>query len=164
MTRQAKLLMEKMEVQAKFPYLVEITYIYNDDTEQNPHRDILRYANSDDDIVFEGNTYSAGFFKMTLPESTSSGFSDASITISAIDQTWIEKIRSSERRSIIRFIATIEHYDNQTVVEPIEEMEFTLSNAQVEETTIKCTLKFDDISDIKVPYDICNDRVCPALV
>ena len=119
MTRQAKLLLEKMEIQAKFPYLVEITYIYNDDTEQNPHRDILRYANTDEDVTFEGHTFSAGFFKMTLPEQTTSGFTDATITISAVDQEWIGKVRSSDKRSTIRFVATIEHYENGTTIEPI---------------------------------------------
>ena len=164
MTRQAKLLMEKMEIQAKFPYLIEVTYVYNDDTEENPHRDILRYANTDEDVTFEQNTYTAGFFKVSLPEKTTSGFTDASLTISNVDQEWVGKIRSTNKRSFIRFIATIEHYENGTQVEPIEDMEFTLTNATVNETTIQWTMKFDDKFDIKVPYDKCNDRVCPALV
>ena len=164
MTRTAKLLMEKLEIQAKFPYLIEVTYKYNDDTEENPHRDILRYANTDEDVTFEGQTFSAGFFKVSLPEKTSSGFTDASITISNIDQLWIAKIRGTNKRATIRFIATIEHYDSGTVIEPIEDMEFVLTNASVNETTIQWTMKFDDLFDIKVPYDECNDRVCPALV
>ena len=85
------------------------------------------------------------------------------MTISNVDQSIIEKIRSSSKRSKIRFIATIEHYENGTTIEPIEDMEFTLTNATANETTIQWAMKFD-IFDIKVPYDVCNDRVCPALV
>ena len=159
MTRTAKLLMEKMEIQAKFPYLIEVTYNKNDGTSE-----VLRYANTDEDVTFEGHTFSAGFFKVSLPEQTTSGFTDASITISAVDQEWVNKIRSSNVRSTIRFVATIEHYENGTSIEPIEDMEFVLTNASLNETTIQWTMKFDDLFDIQVPYDECNDRVCPALV
>lgn len=159
MTRTAKLLMEKMEIQAKFPYLIEVTYNKNNGTSE-----ILRFANTDEDVTFEGHTFTAGFFRLTLPERTTSGFTDASITISAVDQTWVERIRTSNKRSTIRFIAVIEHYENGTTIEPIEDMEFVLTNANITETTIQWTMKFDDLFDIKVPYDECNDRVCPALV
>ena len=151
--------MEKLAIQAKFPYLIEVTYVKQDGTEE-----ILRYANTDEDVTYDGETYTAGFFKMSLPEKTNSGFTDASITISNIDQVWVGKIRSSNKRSKLRFIATIEHYESGTTIEPIEDMEFTLTNASIDETTIQWTLKFDDLFDIKVPYDVCNDRVCPALV
>ena len=159
MTRTAKLLMEKMEVQAKFPYLLEVTYYDN-----QGNSEIYRYVNSDEDKTFEGNTYSAGFFKLSLPERNSSGFSDASITFSAIDQEWVQKIRSTNQRCKVRFVAVIEYYSGQETIEPIEDMEFILTNAIVKESVIQFTIKFDDLLDLKVPYDECNDRVCPALV
>ena len=167
MDRKAKLLMEKMEVQAKFPYLIEITYRHQDDTTE-----VLRYANTDEDINFTEiingvavtHTFTAGFFKLNLPERTSSGMADAIIYISAIDQTWIEKIRSSDKRSTIRFVGAIDYYDGQRKVEPIEDMEFTLTNADANELTIQWSMKFDVLADVKVPYDVCDDRVCPALV
>ena len=167
LSRKAKLLMEKMEIQAKFPYLIEIT-----NYPQSGQSEKLRYANTDEDVLFTEivngeevtNTFQAGFFKVTLPEQTTSGFTNATLTISNIDQSWIAKIRSTYKRAKIRFLATIEHYEEGTVVEPIEDMEFALTNATANETTIQWTMLFDDLSDIKVPYDICNDRICPALV
>ena len=171
--RKAKLEMEKTLTMAKFPYLIEITYVYNDDTEEQPHRDILRYANSDEDIDYtetvDGqsvtHTFSAGYFSLKLPQVTQSGFSDAKLTISAIDYSWIEKIRASQKRSKIRFIAVID-YDNNgnRSVEPIEDMEFVLTNATSDGTSIQWTMKFDDLMEIQVPYEECDDRVCPALV
>ena len=165
LTRKAKVEMEKTLTRAKFPYLIEITYIYNDDTPSSPHRDILRYANSDEDITYEGNTFSAGYFTMQLPQKTSSGFSDAKINISAIDYTWIEKIRGTNKRSLIRFIAVIDYDDDGTqTIEAIEDMSFVLTNATTDGTAIQWTMKFDDLMEIQVPYEDCNDRVCPALV
>ena len=168
MNRKAKLEMEKTLTRAMFPYLIEITYVHNDNTEE-----VLRYANSDFDIDFteevdgveETNTFSAGYFSMQLPQKTQSGFTDAKITISAIDYSWIQRIRSSNKRSRIRFVAVIDYKDNGTEkVEPIEDMEFILTNATTDGTAIQWTMKFDDKMDIQIPFDECNDRVCPALV
>lgn len=165
LSRKAKLEMEKTLTRAKFPYLIEITYIYNDDTEANPHRDILRYVNADNDVTFENNTFSAGYFSVKPPQKTQKGFTDASISISAIDQTWIERVRSTNKRAKIRFVATISYVENSTeVIEPIEDMEFTLTNASTDGAVLNFTMKFDELLDIKVPYEECNDRVCPALV
>ena len=167
MTPKAQALMEKMRVQAKFPYLIEVTYIDNQGEEE-----ILRYANSDEDKEFteiiDGeevtNTFSAGYFSITPPERNTTGFSDAKITISAIDQTWINRIRSTSKRAKIRFIAVIDYDDNGEVIEPIEDMEFTLTNASSTETAIQFTMKFDELLEVKVPSDECNELVCPALV
>ena len=151
--------MEKMVIQAKFPYLIEITY-----TDNEGNVGIYRYANTDEDVAFEEHTFLAGFFKISLPEQTSTGFTDASISISSVDQFWVDKIRSTKVRATIRFVATIEYNNGSDVIEPIEDMEFILTNAVVNETIIQWTMKFDDLFDIKVPYDVCNDRVCPGLV
>ena len=157
MTRQQKLEMEKTLTRAKFPYLIEITYYRNDNTTE-----IFRFANSDEDKTFEGNTFSAGYFSMQLPQKSQSGFTDAKINISAIDHSWIERIRNADKkkRSKIRFIAVIEYNS----IEPIEDMEFTLTNATSDGEVIQWTMKFDELSEVQVPLDICDDRICPALV
>lgn len=165
LSRQAKLEMEKTVTRAKFPYLIEITYRYSDDTESNPHRDILRYANADENKTFQGQTYNAGYFTVQPPQKTQKGFSDARIGISAIDQSWIERVRNTDKRATIRFVATIEYDSNGTeVIEPIEDMSFVLTNATTDGTVLNFTMKFDELLDIKIPYEECNDRVCPALV
>lgn len=162
--------MEKTLTRAKFPYLIEITYFRNNNTTE-----VFRYANSDEDIDFtetiEGvettNTFSAGYFTMQLPQKTSSGFTDAKISISAIDHSWIERIRNADKkkRSKIRFVAVIQYDDDgEEAVEPIEDMEFILTNATSDGQIIQWTMKFDENLEIQIPFDECNDRVCPALV
>lgn len=162
LTKRAKLEMEKTLTRAKFPYLIEITYYRNDNTTET-----YRYANSDYDITFENHTFSAGYFSIQRPQRTAVGFTDAKITISAIDHSWIEKIRNAnnKKRSLIRFIAVIDYDENGTqVVEPIEDLEFILTNAASDGQLIQWTMKFDENMEIQVPFDECNDRVCPALV
>ena len=154
--------MERTLTRAKFPYLIEITYYRNNNTTE-----VFRYANSDTDMTFENHTFNAGYFKIQRPQRTTSGFTDAKITISALDQAWIERIRNADKkqRSEIRFVAVIDYDNNGTrTIEPIEDMEFILTNATADEKAIQWNMKFDEKMEIQVPFDECNDRVCPALV
>ena len=162
LSRRAKIEMERTLTRAKFPYLIEITYFKNDNTNQ-----VFRYANSDTDMTFESHTFSAGYFNIQRPQRTTSGFTDAKLSITAIDHTWIERIRNADKkkRSKIRFVASID-YDNSgtRTIEAIEDMEFILTNATSDGQIIQWTMKFDENLEIQVPFDECNDRVCPALV
>lgn len=162
LTKRAKLEMEKTLTRAKFPYLIEITYYKNDNTTE-----VYRYANSDYDMTFENHTFIAGYFKIQRPQRTTSGFTDAKLSISAIDHSWIERIRNAnkKKRSKIRFVAVIDYDENGTQhIEPIEDLEFILTNASSDGQIIQWTMKFDENMEIQVPFDECNDRVCPALV
>lgn len=149
----------RMETQAKFPYLIEIT---------TPDGEVYRYANSDEDIEYEengvSNTYESAYFKVTPPEKTTTGFKDARLTISAIDQFWIEKIRSTNKRSKIRFLAVIVYEENgDKYVEPTEDVTMTLTNATWNETAIEWTMKYDDSMDILMPCTKMTASTYPAL-
>lgn len=152
--------MMKMETFAKFPYLIEITHYLNDGTEN-----IYRYANSDENIEFEGNVFNAGYFKITPPERSSNYISDAKLTISAVDQTWIQKIRETQKRAKVRFVAVIQYDDENGVeaVEPIEDIEFELTKANWNETEIQWVMEFDNLMDINVPIDEMTSLNCPQL-
>lgn len=154
----AKQQMLRMETQAMFPYLVEITV--PNDTEN----EIYRYANTSEDVIFEDNTYTASCFKITPPEKTESTIKDAKITISAIDNFWIEKIRETSTRCSIRFVAIIQYEkDNSKYIEKIDDINFMLTNASWTESTIEWTMKFDDRLDVKVPCQKLSSFICPAL-
>lgn len=150
----------KMETFSKFPYLIEITRFGNDD-----ELEVYRYANSDEDIVFEGNIYEAGYFSITPSERDEKGISDAKITISCIDQQWIDKIRSTQKRSKVRFVALIQYTDSNNVesVEAIEDIEYELTKATWNESEIQWTMEFDNLLDINVPIDIMGSLNCPQL-
>lgn len=157
----------KMETYAKFPYLIEITYIHNDNTEE-----IFRFANSNEDIVFTEiengkvveKTFTAGFFTITPPERNGNEITDAKITISAVDQEWIQKIRNSNKRSKIRFLAVIQYKENNIEsVEPIEDLEFELAQANWNETEIQWTMEYDTLQDVLIPLDEMDSYNCPQL-
>lgn len=151
--------MIRMETHAKFPYLIKVEYIKNDNTSE-----FFYYANSDTDIEFRGNTYLASVFSIQPPEKKADSISNAKLIISAIDQTWIQRIRESDKRSKVTFIATIEYEDNGSLaVESIEEEEFELSVSQWNETEISFNMEFDPLADIQCPIDEINIFNTPAL-
>lgn len=162
-TEKAQLEMVRMQTRAKFPYLIKIT---------TPDNQIFRYANSVNNIEFEYETYEASYFKLEPPEQTENGIKDARITISSIDQVWIEKIRKYQDRSLIRFVAVIQR-DEQEIsgithkvieyVEKLDDITFKLTNATWNETTIQWTMKFDDFMEIKMPCQKLTQFIAPAL-
>lgn len=165
LTALAKQKMLRMETYAKFPYLIEITRLADDGTET-----VYRYANCMEDVEYTENeevkTFHAGYFEIEPPEKKKEGFSDARLTISAIDteHNWIGLIRSTSKRAKLRFVAVIEHQNNGAkIIEPIEDYEFMLTSASWTETTIQWTMKFDDLMDIQIPCDEVTIHNTPAL-
>lgn len=155
MTNRAKLEMLRMETQAKYPYLIEIT---------TPDGTVYRYANCDSDKVLNDNTYEAAFFIPNPPEVKDGEVSDASITISAIDMNWIARIRENEERSTIKFIAAISYDENgNEVIEELEARTFTLTVTDWTQRTIDWQMVFDLLSEIQMPVDDCNKFICPGV-
>ena len=153
MTNYAKNQIAKMETRAKFPYLIEIT------SENQKYY----YANCDENVVYDGHTYLASFFKVSLPDKTQNGFSDAKLSISAVDQQWIVRTRQTDERAKVKFVATINYVANsQQVVEPIEELEFMISLASWTPSTIEWTMKFDELMELQYCAEV-TGIICPAL-
>ena len=157
-SRKAELEMRMMETQARFPYLI---HIHNDD-----YGDFY-YANSSTAIRYGGVTYSPSWFRFSPPERSESSIGSASITISALPDeqgsSWIEKIRGTQRRSVIDIVALIVYDDSGTAVcEAVESMRFELTGASWNDETITWQMVFDDNMNILVPCDICTASVTPG--
>lgn len=149
---KTKKALQRATIQAQFPFLIEIT---------NEDLGTFYYANCDEDISYEGKTFKACYFELSPPQQTSTTIGNASISISSVDQEWIAKIRSTAKRSRLRFISTIVYdEDGQRYVEPIEDMEFMLTKATWTETTIEWSMEFDDKMDIIMPCDIADSWSC----
>lgn len=156
MTGASKTEMLRMMTQASFPYLIEIT---------TPDGNVYRYANSDSDKTFGGNTYEAAFFKPNPPEIKNGEVSEASITISAIDLEWIARIRGTQERSEIKFVAAISRNESGSeVVEEIAQRTYTLTVTDWNRLTIDWRMVFDPLIEEQIPVDECNQFVCPANV
>ena len=150
-------LLVQNDVPASFPFLIEI-WKPSDPTS------IERYVNASEDKEFEEHVFTASSFSIQPPERTESGVKDATITLSTIDQTWIEKVRTTQERYKIRFVAVIDYDNNGTeTIEPLDDIIFTLTNATWQETTLQFTMKFDEGMSINVPCQKLDQFVAPAL-
>lgn len=160
MTNIAKQKLLRLETLAKFPYLIDVTYYDAENNKITEH-----YANCDDDITYNDIVYTASYFQIKPPSRTNTSISDGKLTISAIDQTWIQKIRNCQKRAKIRFLACIVYDDNNSVetIEPIDDVVFTLTKCTWNDTTISWTMLFDDRMNLQVPCDVATIQKVPAL-
>jgi hypothetical protein len=140
--------------QAKFPYLIEIT-----DVEGGP----FHYANSDQDIDYDNQTYLSAVFSIKPPDRDGSKIGDAQLTISAVDQQWIQKIRSTQKPAKLHFIAAIVYKEDGTLhTEKLDENSFTLRMASWNEIAITWNMVFDENMAILLPAEDCTVLTCPG--
>lgn len=162
---QIQNLLVQNDVPASFPFLIEIW-------KPSDPSNIERYVNASEDKEFteevdgvdETHTFTASYFTVQPPEKNESGVKDATITLSTIDQTWIERVRTTQERYKIRFVAVIDYDESGTeTIEPLDDITFTLTNATWAESTIQFTMKFDEGMSINVPCQKLDQFVAPAL-
>lgn len=154
MTDRAKAELFKMRTRARFPFLL---HVHNDDLGD------FRFANADESKTFEGEVYEAAFFTVDPPERTESSVGNARLTISAVDGEWIERIRTTQKRSAARFVAAITYGDgDREIIEPLEDNTFELTSAQWDDSTISWTMVFDDTMSVLVPCDTMGASAFPG--
>jgi hypothetical protein len=145
---------------ASFPCLIEITYT---DWFSNQER-ILHYTNASEDITFEGDIYNAAAFSIQPPDRDGSTIGDATLTISAVDQAWPEKIRGTQKPAKLRFIAVIVYQEGSIAgIELLEENSFTLRAASWNETSVSWAMHFDENMAVIVPAEKCNAQTTPGI-
>ena len=151
-----KLLARQRKI-ARFPYLIRI------DHEEDPVFP-LYFVNADEPITYDGNIYNAASFSIEPPSRDGDKIGDATLTISAIDQFWVQKIRAVQKPAKLLFMAVIVYDENNGVegVEPMEEMSFTLRVARFNEISVTWSMIFDERMAILVPADICNAMNTPG--
>jgi len=139
---------------AQFPYLIKITH------DNFPP---MYFANSSEEIVYNRDIYHAASFSIQPPDRDGSKIGDATLTISAIDQFWIQKIRENQKPAKLHFIAVIV-YDDAGIedIEAMEEITFTLRSASFNELSVTWTMVFDEHMAINVPADTCNAMTTPG--
>jgi len=142
---------------ARFPYLIRI------DHEEDPIFP-LYFVNSNEPITFDGNIYNAASFSIDPPSRDGDKIGDATLTLSAIDQFWIQKIRAAKKPAKLLFVAVIVYDKDNGIegVEPMEEISFTLRVARFNEISVTWTMVFDERMAILVPVDICNAMNTPG--
>lgn len=159
MTELARQQMLRQQMHAMFPYFIKI---------EHPDYGAFYYVNSDEDIEYNEQTYTACTFSIQPPDKSESKIGDAKLTFSAIynNREWIKKIRDTVKRGKITLTGTIIYTAENTVdgIEPLYDTEFTLTDVSWDESTLSWTMKFDEGMDIVMPCDILDEIICPGVV
>ena len=136
----------------EFPYLIKISHLEYGN---------MYFANSSYAINYNGNIYNAASFSIQPPDVQGAKIGNAALTISAIDQFWIEKIRQTQIPAQLQFIAAIE-YDESGVmgIEALEENGFILRAANWNEISISWEMSFDE----RMNYIITSTKCTPMTV
>ena len=145
----------RTQTQASFPYLIEIS-----------HEDlgIFRYVNMDRVLTWEGNEDQPACFSIQPPQYSSKGISSAQLTITAIDQEWIIRIRETSKRASIRFIAAfVDTKEDGLQIEPLEDMYFTLTKANWTEISITWEMETKTVLQTQVPIQTADACSCPGV-
>jgi len=154
MTPKVQQLLSRHRTFAAFPYLIKISH---------PEYADMLYANSLENIVFRGNIYNSANFTLQPPDLDGSKIGAASLTISAVDQVWIEKIRQTQIPALLQFIAVIDYNDLGIAgIEALDENSFTLRAARWDEKSITWELSFDERQNYIITSIKCTPQVAPG--
>ncbi len=156
MTPFAQKLITSQRTQARFPYLIKIDH---DDYETNPDFPLC-FANAQNDMTYNGEIYKAASFSIDPPDMDGAKIGNASLTISAVDQFWIQKIRINQKPASLQFAAAI-IYNNKEIIgiEPLEQNNFTLRAVSFDELSISWEMSFDERQAIIITSAECTMQI-----
>lgn len=150
--------MYRLSTSAMFPALLDITYVEDSVTKH------LRLVNNDEDMVYDGNTYSWASFKYTPPSYSDKKIGDGTISISSVDQSIVSIIRGISTRATASVVAAF-YYDEAGTLyfEGIEEWVFELSQVNWNGAVATWTMEYDNRMSIRVPCDKMTAQKCPGV-
>lgn len=144
----------RTHTQAMFPYLIEIN-----------HEDLgtFYYINSSEGLEWNGKYFNPVCFSIQPPEYNSTGLTNATLTMTAIDQEWIMKIRSTNKRAKIRFLAAmVNTRKGEIEVEVLENIEFVLTSVSWNEIAITWTMEVEQTIQTQIPLHTADATTCPG--
>ena len=121
--------------------------------------DPIYLAENNEDVTSRGNIYRAAYFKLNAPKRNGEELPAANITLSNVDRSLIEAIRTAEKIDIVRELVALSRPD---VVED-GPYHFSLNEVQYDEAIINGTLGFENILDEKFPELTYNPADTPAV-
>lgn len=142
----------------KLVTLLAITYTTPSRTEETVY-----YNNSERNIVYNSKTYEPYDFMITPATYTESSVTDGSLTLSAIDQVWIEKIRNMPTRPYLTMTYLLIYGDKEDKYDVLEEMTYLLNSANWNDTSIQWSMLYDDKMNLIFPCDKGTVDKIPAL-
>lgn len=110
-------------------------------------------------ITFEGNTYNPYFFKFEAPEESDNTDGSATLTISSVDQGFIDIVRSVGQMNppVVSLVAVwIEDWQNEPVFSRLSGYDFIMTAVDWDAATMSITLGLDTVLNYDIPFDKFN--------
>lgn len=132
------------------PYLIKM---------EHPQAGALYFVNNNEDITYEGVTYSASAFKYTRPQVMGGVLKSGALEITAIDNQVIEIVENSDELLEVTAIGVL---NKNGTITPIKQYRHKYGSASVDEK-MKVTISFtnDDRLEMTFPpyvFDADNNR------
>ena len=143
----------KQSSTASYPFLIKITH----------NNQVYRFAKYWEDVTFACEIYKASNFTFTPPEESTDGIKDANLSLSDVDQTWIEKIRKANTFDLItvEFVAVIIYDGNGVMnISEIENILFNVKTVNGNGITLDIDLSFDEKTSVNIPCDVMDSVKC----
>lgn len=145
------------------PVLIDITHdaLVLGNGQENGH---LRLINSTAAVKYKSHQYIPCFFEFTPPNEDGKKINNASISISAIDQSIVQVIRGLRTPPIAIIENFFSRIDNDRFLfSKLGHYEFAMTSVQWDEKTAKWTLVFDPVSQTTVPRALGTKTRCPSI-
>lgn len=121
----------------------------------------LRVVNNEVDLVYDGNTYAAIKFRYTPPNLREDGtVSNATIVISAIDQSITEALRSLSSPATIKAVAV--YWPDTGTTEAVASWSMKLRNATGQAEYIQAELEFENRLRNQIPGRVVRPATYPG--
>jgi len=149
----------RLETIAMFPALIKISYTVDSVPGQ------MRIVNNTEDMVFQGETFSAASFKYTAPKHTEKKVGNGTLSISCANQKVIEIIRSIPvgYRAQAEVVAAFYYDEGTAVFEGLEEWKFSLTKVTWDEIVATWQMEYDNRMSLLVPCDKMTAQKCPGI-
>jgi len=151
---QTQKLLAAQRKPATFPYLIQVI--------QQNYPDMF-FVNASENVTFRDDIYNAASFSIQPPDVDGAKVGNATLTISAVDQYWIQRIRETQVPAELRFIAVIVDDENGGAgIEALEENNFTLRVATWDESAVSWEMSFDERQGYIITSVKCTPQVAPG--
>jgi len=134
-------------------------------TYASPTTEVMRYVKAFDDVVFDGNTYTAGEFLIGAPGSSSDSPPRVTLTADLGDADLVAKFQLALEKPIVKLEYILASKVGNPGYGPEPEygpFEFQVSDISFQDTTIQASLTYEPILQQTIPRDFVTPTLFPG--
>lgn len=120
----------------------------------------FRLVNNTNDVVSNGDTYTACPFKIEPPNDTGNELSRVTLLLDNVNRTFLPSFRAAQTKPTVTFFLVLAS-DPDTIIG--DTWDFEVSDISYNAQVIQANLLFDSINDVAVPGDDMGPNKNPGL-